>query len=229
MHDVPSSFRVGWGADDRKTGKVSGMTPAWYDPRKAAQVVSFFAKCAGGSIHVLKVVKLVYLADREALAHFDAPILSDKFVSMPYGPVNSLTLNHIDGTADDAPDWNEFLTDREGHFIGLRNPDITTHDLDEISPAEMKILQLVWNKFGHMDRFELAKYTHDNCPEWEDPHGSSNPIPVERIFKYLGKTDGTALAAKLESERIMDEIFARAHGLPADQESDFTDAVGTGQ
>jgi uncharacterized phage-associated protein len=202
------------------------MTPAWYDPRKAAQVVAFFAKSAGGSIHVLKVVKLVYLSDREALRIFDAPILSDKFVSMPYGPVNSLTLNQIDGTADESDGWDEFLTDREGHSIGLKNPDLKYFDLDEISTAEMKVLQIIWNKFGSMDRFALAKYTHDNCPEWEDPHGSSNPIPLERIFKFLGKPDGSELAAKLESERIMDEIFARADALPASEESNFTDAVG---
>jgi uncharacterized phage-associated protein len=204
------------------------MTPAWYDARKAAQVVAFFAKCEGGTINILKVVKLVYLADREALATFDAPILRDNFVSMPHGPVNSLTLNQINGTAEDSTGWDEFITDRAGHEIGLKNPDLKLVELDEISVAEMKLLKLTWERFGKLNRFALVKYTHENCPEWEDPNGSSNPIPLERIFKFLGKPDGSGLAAKLESERFMDQIFANADALPDGEQSDSSHAVGAG-
>jgi uncharacterized phage-associated protein len=201
------------------------MSPAWFNARKAAQVVAFFAKAQGGQINVLKAVKLVYLADREAMKAFDAPILCDNFVSMDFGPVNSLTLNQINGTADDDTGWDEFITDRAGHTVGLRNKNIKIQELDELSAAELKVLNFIWERFGKMDRFELADYTHKNCPEWEDPKGSSMRIPLERIFKYLGKQDGTALAQKLESERIMDETFERADALPAGEEIDSAYAI----
>lgn len=204
------------------------MTPAWYGVRKAAQVIAFFAKCEGGTINVLKVVKLVYLADREALSVFDAPILCDNFVSMPHGPVNSLTLNQINGTAEDSVGWDEFITDRAQHSVGLKNPDLKIQDLDEISQAEMKVLHLIWSRFGKMSGFELVEYTHKNCPEWEDPQGSSNPIPLERIFKFLGKPDGSELAAKLQAERFTEQVFARADALPAGEESDSAYAVRAG-
>jgi uncharacterized phage-associated protein len=69
------------------------MTPVWYNARKAAQVAAFFAKAQGGKINVLKLVKLIYLADRLALETFEHPILEDKFVSMDHGPVNSITFS----------------------------------------------------------------------------------------------------------------------------------------
>lgn len=203
-------------------------TPAWYNARKAAQVAAFFAKAEGGQINILKLVKLIYLADRLAMETFEAPILVDEFVSMPHGPVNSLTLNQINGTAEDCEVWNEFITDRDKHDVGLKSADLKIYDLDEISAAEMKILQLTWDRFGKMNGFELVKYTHENCPEWEDPHGSSYPIPMERIFKFLGKHGGSEIAAKLESERFIDQVFARANALPAGEENDSAYALRAG-
>jgi uncharacterized phage-associated protein len=201
------------------------MTPVWYNIRKAAQVAAFFAIAEGGAINALKLVKLIYLADRLAMDTFEAPILSDRFVSMDHGPVNSITLNYINGLEDQKNGWDDFVTDREGHFVGLRNPALGVQDLDELSNADIKILTLTWERFGGMNQYEVRDYTHKNCPEWEDPHGSSMPIPVERIFKFLGKTDSAELAAKLESERIMDLIFARARALQPDQDDDTSDAI----
>ena len=60
-----------------------------FNARKAAQVGAYFAKASGGKINVLKLVKLIYLADRHSMELYDAPILNDVFVSMNKGPVNS--------------------------------------------------------------------------------------------------------------------------------------------
>jgi hypothetical protein len=76
-----------------------------------------------------------------------------------------------------------------------------------------------------MSQFEIRDFTHQNCPEWEDPQGSSEPIPVERIFKFLGKKDSAQLAAQLESHRNMDQIFTSADALPAIEEGDSTYAI----
>jgi hypothetical protein len=56
-----------------------------YNVRKAAQVTAFFAKKQGGAIDVLKVAKLLYCS----------------IVSMPHGPVTSMTLNYINGLEED--------------------------------------------------------------------------------------------------------------------------------
>src|SRR5713101_1329927 len=82
----------------------------WFNVRKAAQVVAFFAQKQGGSINVLKLVKLIYLANRLAMERFVFPLLNDNLVSMDHGPVNSLTFDYINGYHDRAA-WKEFVTD----------------------------------------------------------------------------------------------------------------------
>ena len=69
-----------------------------YNPRKAAQTIAFFAiKNSGRPINTLKAVKLVYLADREAIALYGSPIQDERRVAMPLGPVNSTTYDFIKG------------------------------------------------------------------------------------------------------------------------------------
>ena len=158
-----------------------------FNERKAAQVAAYFALEEGGSINVLKLVKLIYLADRLFMDRYDRPILNDRFVSMDHGPVNSITLNFINGCIAERGDWDKFISDRARHNVALANRRITVDDLDELSEAELRILRQVWKRFGHRTHFQIRNYTHRHCPEWEDPNGSSTPIPYERIFKFLGK------------------------------------------
>ncbi len=179
-----------------------------FDVRKAAHVAAFFTKREGGSINVLKLVKLIYLADRKYMERYDTTILNDRFVSMNYGPVNSTTLNYINGCQEDHDNWECMISDRAGHEVGLSCPDISEDDLTALSDAEIGVLSEIWLQFGHMDRFEIAEWTHDNCPEWEDPEWSSTPIPFARIFGALGKTNGRELAQQIEAERVLDRHLA---------------------
>lgn len=172
-----------------------------YNVRKAAQLVAFFANRQGGSINVLKLSKLVYLADREFLSRYDCPILYDKFVSMDHGPVNSVTLNFINGCLEDKDNWDNYVSDREGHSIGLPRREITTDQLDQLSDAEIDVLEYVWKTFGWMDQYQVRDWTHENCLEWENPHGSSHPIPYERVLKFLGKKNCEELDKAILDER----------------------------
>lgn len=181
---------------------------ASFNVRKAAQVTAYFAKESGGGINVLKVVKLIYLSDRKFMERYESTILNDRFASMSHGPVNSTTLDYINGCQEDRQNWESFISDRAGHLVVLARADISNDDLDELSEADLEILGEIWAEFGHMDGFELRDYTHANCPEWEDPQGSSHPIPFERVFKFLGKQASHDLAEKIESERSLDLVFS---------------------
>ena len=182
------------------------MAP-WFNVRKAAQVAAFFAIKERGEIFVLKLVKLMYLADRKFMELYDVPILHDQLVSMPHGPVNSISYDYVNGT-EEAPEWDEFLLDRANHKVGLAQQNLAEDALDELSRAELRVLQQVWNELGHMDRFQLRNYTHENCPEWEDPNGSSNPIPYRRVFNFLHKANSAELEDRIISERQVAASFA---------------------
>lgn len=183
-----------------------------FNARKAAQVIALFVMKSGRpSLDVLKAIKLVYLADRESMSKYGFPILDECHVSMPHGPVNSTTYRHVNGEYDlEACGWSNFLEDRANHQIAAVNA-VTEDDLDELSDADIKCVSDVWNQFGHMNKWEIRDWTHDrkNIPEWEDPNGSSRPIPLERIMTLLGVDEADRQAGIVESFREIDSLFAR--------------------
>lgn len=177
--------------------------PEWFQPRKAAQVVAFFAKKSGGRINILKATKLVYLADRLNMERRDHPITGDNFVSMPFGPVNTYTYNYMCGTAPvRQSEWSEFISPRDGNDLALAR-DIEVDDLDELSQSDLAVLEETWDRFKDIERFKLAIWTHRFCPEWRNPHGSSIPIDFSTVFQKLKKDDPVELAEQIQAERIL--------------------------
>jgi uncharacterized phage-associated protein len=179
--------------------------------RKVAQMAAYLLDKQSGTMPLLKLMKLLYLADREALQRFDAPMSGDRLVSMPHGPVLSGTLNHMNGDVQSAPGgWESWISDRENHEVSLRKRPESRDSLDELSDAELEVLESVWGKFGHMGKWEIRDYTHDHCPEWRDPKGSMTPIAYEDVFLALGRTleDARAMSARVEESDRVQRLFA---------------------
>jgi uncharacterized phage-associated protein len=176
-----------------------------FNERKVAQVAAFFLDKRGGRMCHLKLMKLLYLADREAMRRYGAPISGDRMVAMPHGPVLSMTLDHMDGHLDPSPGgWDGWIADRENHDLCLKRP--TSRDaLDELSEADIDVLEAIWAQFGHMSRWELRDYTHKYCSEWRDPNGSSSPIHYEDVFIALGwsEAEATELSTRIDRERYL--------------------------
>jgi uncharacterized phage-associated protein len=185
----PDCAKEGWTLyNAQQECKRSNMS---YDPRKAAQTIAYLAVKNGRQpLNILKAIKLVYLADRESVRRSGFTIQDEPHYSMPHGPVNSTTYRLINGEVppEDTDGWSEFLTDRNEHRVGLVDPQVDADDLDELSDAEISVLDDVWEQFGHMTQWQLVDWTHDphNVPEWEDPNGSSDPIPLRRMMDALG-------------------------------------------
>lgn len=157
-----------------------------FSESRVAEMAAFFLSRLGGREKYLKIMKLLYLAEREAMAKWGDSISGDNFVSMTHGPVLSQTYDLIKGSSDGGA-WDRLIKDEADYMISLRDP-IDLDDLDDLSPAEIAILQSIFDQFGHMGQYQLRDLTHDMCEEWQDPNGSSMPIPVERIFAAMGKT-----------------------------------------
>lgn len=182
---------------------------SWFKTRKAAQIAAFFARKEGGTINLLKLVKLIYLANRRAMERYDYPLFDDYLYSMDHGPVNSTVLDLINGARKDAEEWEEFVTSRSHNNVGLRQKRRAFSDLDELSDADLGVLNFIWERFGKKDKWELVDYTHKHCPEWEHPRGTSVLIPYERIFKVLGKKHSLELAQQIENQRALDAAFSK--------------------
>ena len=109
-----------------------------FSPKKAGQVAANFCTKSGGTINLLKLVKLIYLSDRLSMERSGAPITNDRFVSMKHGPVVSQTYNLIKGETE-SEDWNDLITDKARHNVGLAR-ELNDDDDDELSPFDHRIL-----------------------------------------------------------------------------------------
>lgn len=135
----------------------------------------------------MKILKLLYLADRESMARFAESISGDDAVSMKHGPVLSKTYDLIKNNS--SPDWCEWIKKEPDHDISLKKRNFTREDLEELRDIDLKILDQVFDNYQHLDRFQMVNYLHENCPEWQNPGKTSKPIRPESIFKALKKTD----------------------------------------
>lgn len=182
-----------------------------FNERKAAQMAAFFlGQAPDRRMSHLKLMKLLYLAEREAVRNFGWPMAGDRLVSMPHGPVLSRTLNLMDGDTESMPGgWEDWISDKENHEVALRHAH-NALTLDELAPAEIGVLQFVWAKFGGMDKWAIRDWTHKYCAEWQDPFGSSYPIQYESLARALGFDEPTAkeLAAQIQAEQEVDRLLA---------------------
>lgn len=184
-----------------------------FNERKTAQMAAFFLHQGGGRLEVLKLMKLLYLADRKAMDWYETPISGDRMVSMPHGPVLSTTLDLMNGGRSSVGDgWQHWVADRASYQVALQQQHMEQGApyLGALSEAELEVLSDVWKEFGALGKFELVDYTHDHCNEWKDPCGSSRPISYAEVFTALGRNGEEAheAATSLESQDSMDRIFA---------------------
>lgn len=63
-----------------------------FNDRKATQAAALLLQLRGGKMSYMKLIKLLYLADREALLQWGRPITTDRYVSMNRDPVLSRIL-----------------------------------------------------------------------------------------------------------------------------------------
>jgi len=154
----------------------------------------------------MKLIKLLYLADREALKRWGRPVTTDRFVSMTHGPVLSQVLDRINsGSAPGEPSpWSELISAPDGYDVRLAAPTVAPAD-DELSEAETELLAEVFEGYGHRNRWELVELVHA-LPEWKDPEGSSIPFEYGDVLRAMGspETEVEAVERNLEAVAFAD-------------------------
>ena len=179
--------------------KISFLIPFYlievhmFSEEKVAQMAAYLLLKRGGRMAYLKLMKLLYLANRQSMIRHGRMMGEDRLYSMRHGPVMSTTLDLIRGKADIKGEYWYNLIQTDRHDVALctdpREMDVD-EVFDELSRADIRILDEIYAQYGHMNRFELRDMTHlrDVCPEWHDPGNSRNPIDVREIFLNEGKS-----------------------------------------
>jgi len=144
-----------------KTQKISFN----FDYRKATQALNLFAINEGGKINRMKALKLLYFADRYHLRKYGRLISNDTYFAMDHGPVASGTKDiaqQTDFIGETERDYStRYLIVEHLHDVSSKS----TYDDKVFSDSDIEALKFAWEKFGHLDQFQLAKLTH-KYPEW---------------------------------------------------------------
>src|SRR5262245_37624793 len=114
---------------------------------KAAQAAAYLIRLHGGPLNTIVLLKLLYLADRQALVDSGYPITGDCMVSMPKGPVLSTIYDWIQYGFDKKNPWYAYLTERAEHKIDLVTKD---PDSGELSEYELEVLKAIHDLHGHL-------------------------------------------------------------------------------
>lgn len=176
------------------------MTPN-FDEKKATQVAGMLLKLRqqDGRMSYMKLIKLMYLIDREALVRWGWSMIGDSYVSMENGQVLSTTYDLIKHHYLGRPYWRAFISERFGDSeVRL----VKEPESDELSRADKALIEEIFKEFGHRDRWALAEYTH-KLPEYKQTLGPSIPVEYAEVLRAAG-------VPQERVEAIVDELSSLA-------------------
>jgi uncharacterized phage-associated protein len=158
----------------------------------------------------LRLLKLLYIADRESIAETEAPITGDSVSALDHGPVLSETYNLIKGEAYGSFEWSRFFKNSGQDIVLHADPGV-----EALSRYDIRKLRDVASRFADENDWTIAEYTH-TFEEWlnnQPATGSSQPIGLPDILAALGmEEDREEILAQDNARRSVDRAIARAGG-----------------
>ncbi len=180
--------------------------PVSYREDRATQAASRLIQLHGGSINVMKLIKLLYYLDRTALIRWGRPVTFDFYFSLNHGPILSVTLDNINAEPGPyGPEyWSQYIGERHNHDVALLKP----APVDQLSRAEERLIEEIFETYGHMNQWQLSELSH-RLPEWKHPEGSNRPIAIEDILRGENFSDEevTDILDGLEAEAIAQRLL----------------------
>ena len=172
-----------------------------FDITKATETACQFLKREGGSINIMKLVKLVYLLDRLSVAKRGVPVVGGAYFSLPNGPITSEFLDLINSGGlwgVKECHWDEFLSARQNHEVAL----IKEASRDHLADSEMDLIEAIYQEHGKKNQWELVHWCHEHCDEWTPLEQGRERIAVDRIARAVGKTDEQIERLKEQTEEL---------------------------
>jgi uncharacterized phage-associated protein len=159
----------------------------------------------GKRMSSLRLLKLLYIADRESLAEAGESITGDRAYAMEYGPVLTRVYGFIKGSGADAGRWDDFIH-TDGYVVEL----VADPGRAELSRAIVDKLTDISERYRKHDEFALSDLTH-GFPEWSnhyDGNGGSSLIPWQEMLSAQNKAEMVEVVERDEKARqVFDDVF----------------------
>lgn len=178
-----------------------------FDYKKTAQSIAFFVNQTQKPLSLSKLSNLLYLTERTFLKQYASTIIGDHFVLSNTGlrlQQTYLLLESIFNNTyqNNHPDfYNELTkwTTIKNNSIQSKNISNISNKLLQLSVADIKTLQAIWQQYGDYSDNELNQKIQDECPEYHYSQSQEDVdmvIPIEHILETLGYSKDVAAIIK---------------------------------
>lgn len=155
-----------------------------FESMKAIEASAVVARREGKRLSRMRLLKLLYIAERELAKVAARRLINDKLVALDNGPLHSTVYDMIKGVSTSSKHWSKYFTNVNARDVQLsKEPELHT-----LSKLEVETLHRVTDDFSSMDDWAISNYTH-TFPEWKSSHtqGSSCKIRYSEMLDAVGR------------------------------------------
>jgi uncharacterized phage-associated protein len=181
-----------------------------FNEKKTTQAAARFLKLGGGQMSYLKLMKLLYLADRGAFLRWGRPISGDRYFLMKFGPVLSEVhdlITEVPYPGEEAF-WRDHISPPSDYEVRLKKDPGD----DELSKAEEKLIDEIFAAYGHYGPFDLVELLHKTLPEWKEIKTGRLPLDYREILQVGGIPPDAIeeIESELEDLRLVRSVLHSA-------------------
>lgn len=166
-----------------------------FSVERTAQAAAVLLRASEGQrMPYIRLLKLLYVADRECIQETGLPITGDDPYAMRRGPVLSITYDLLKGNAysgaaaQGMPLWKQWLRTVADYDVEL----IADPGFRKLSRYEIAKLKEVATRYADRDHWDIIDELHKTLPEWIETYrndGSSHPISIEKLLDAVGQSE----------------------------------------
>lgn len=139
---------------------------------KIKAVVLYILKAFPDGVDYIHLFKVMYFAQQNQLKEYGLPVIYETFVARKHGPVPTLTYKVLKGVENgddfESSDLKSFAdslsitrSDREPQIVSAKPSAVC--DMDELSAADVKMLDLWISRCRDFGSFDLSDQSHDKA------------------------------------------------------------------
>jgi hypothetical protein len=178
-----------------------------FDDAKTTEAAAILLHNSNGKMEYFRLIKYLYLADKEALLRWERPITFDIYTSMEFGQVLSKTYDLVKKESKSASGlWEETIISDYGKSYNVELKEMPK--TRKLSKAEIGLLEEIYKKYKGYTWEELGQETKGT--EYKKPTHEQRSIPTKfnEVLKSLNysEDDIERIGSNLEDYSYIQEL-----------------------
>lgn len=154
--------------------------------------MEFLERAKNKTMSYMKLIKLMYLADRRVIELHNKRISYDTYYNMKNGVILSDTLYtmreaHKPHHKEEWSLWDYYIRKNNTYNLKIRGNETKINVLSE---KELEVIEYISTKYGDMDVWDLIDNVIHKLSEWEHPNKKNSKsvyLELNTILDCIGK------------------------------------------